>query len=218
MNIFEIINKKEYENLSVINDGKKVYTLKEIKEIILPVVQFLKSQQKSKALILSKNNFDFAINFIAGVFAQKEILLLADSKKIQKLDSDYILLDEIYTHYSKDNQKDTFISSTDSDYLLNLCNKQVQHLTTSPAQPTSAWGHFRKMLNSAPLALRGPLLQARSHSDTSFEFTTPEFDNTFVTFYTSGSTGNPKAIKKRLSNMIIETNDLLTLKSTFKFS
>ena len=210
MNIFEIINKKEYENLSVINDGKKVYTLKEIKEIILPVVQFLKSQQKSKVLILSKNNFDFAINFIAGVFAQKEILLLTDSKKIQKLDSDYILLDEIYTHYSKDNQKDTFISSTDSDYLLNLCNKQVQHLTTSPAQPTSAWGHFRKMLNSAPLALRVPLLQARSHSDTSFEFTTPEFDNTFVTFYTSGSTGNPKAIKKRLSNMIIETNDLLS--------
>ena len=83
MNIFEIINKKEYENLSVINDGKKFYTLKEIKEIVLPLVQFLKSQQKSKVLILSKNNFDFAINFIAGVFAQKEILLLADSKKIR---------------------------------------------------------------------------------------------------------------------------------------
>ena len=33
MNIFEIINKKEYENLSVINDGKKFYTLKEIKWI-----------------------------------------------------------------------------------------------------------------------------------------------------------------------------------------
>ncbi len=58
-----------------------------------------------------------------------------------------------------------FILSTDSDYLLNLCNKQVQYLTISPAQSTSAWGHFRKMLDSAPLALRVPLLQARSHSD-----------------------------------------------------
>ncbi len=63
------------------------------------------------------------------------------------------------------NTSDNFISSTDSDYLLNLCNKQVQYLTTSPAQPTSAWGHFRKMLDSAPLALRVPLLQARLHSD-----------------------------------------------------
>ncbi len=61
--------------------------------------------------------------------------------------------------------KENFISSTDSDGLLNLCNKQVQHLTTSPAQSTSAWGHFRKMLDSAPLTLRRPLLQARSHSD-----------------------------------------------------
>ena len=47
MNIFEISNKKEYENLSVINDGKKIYTLKEIKEIVLPVVQFLKSQSST---------------------------------------------------------------------------------------------------------------------------------------------------------------------------
>ena len=40
-----------------------------------------------------------------------------------------------------------FILSTDSDYLLNLCNKQIRRLTTSPAQPTSAWGHFSKMLD-----------------------------------------------------------------------
>ena len=33
------------------------------------------------------------------------------------------------------------------------------------APATSTWGHFRKMLDSAPLALRVPLLQARSHSD-----------------------------------------------------
>ena len=49
----------------------------------------------------------------------------------------------IYTKYSAFNlntpmmQYKYFISSTDSDYLLNLCNKQVHRLTTSPAQPTA---------------------------------------------------------------------------------
>ncbi len=76
----------------------------------------------------------------------------------------YINPDDFLTEKEKEEGK-IFILSTDSDYLLNLCNKQVQYLTISPAQSTSAWGHFRKMLDSAPLALRVPLLQARSHSD-----------------------------------------------------
>ncbi len=49
---------------------------------------------------------------------------------------------ESTTRYDMVNSKydRIFILSTDSDYLLNLCNKQVQYLTISPAQSTSAWG------------------------------------------------------------------------------
>lgn len=148
MNIFETFGTTEYENYTVITDGEKDYTLKEIQNIITPIANRLSQSNCSNVLITSKNNFDFAINFLSAVFAKKEIMLLSDSKKISSIDipSDYCELSTV-----------SFIEKNDSSYL----------------------------------------------------FEKPDYENTYVTLFTSGSTGLPKRIKKSLKNILIEAGDIL---------
>ena len=148
MNIFEIINKKEYEDLAVINDGKKLYTIKQLKRLINPIIKRLTADKIKNVLIVSKSHFDFVVNFLAAVFSQKNIILFTDSKKIHSLKTDYILLDK-----------------TESEEIYEISDETI--------------------------------------------YSEPDYANTFVTLFTSGSTGIPKAIRKNFLNLFAETNDLI---------
>lgn len=150
MNLFELFanndtNYNEYENLSVLNDGSKTYTIKELKNLVSPIAERLFENNNKNVLIISSSNFDFVINFLAAVFAKKEIFLLSDSKKIDSIDFDCIVLDE-----TKNTPK--------------CCN--------------------------------------------GFKYEEPDFENTFVTLFTSGSSGTPKRIKKSFKNIINEAQDI----------
>ena len=61
MNIFEIINNKKYDNLAVIDDGEKTYTLGWIKSQLAPEINRLKADKCKNVLIAAKDNFDFAL-------------------------------------------------------------------------------------------------------------------------------------------------------------
>lgn len=96
MNFFEIFNKKEYQNTTIIKTEEKSYSIQEVLELTRPIVFKLQSNTTKNALILSENNFNFLINFIAAIFARKEIFLLSDPKKLFLIDFDYILLDKVF--------------------------------------------------------------------------------------------------------------------------
>lgn len=147
MNIFELFNKSEYQSMPLICNDGSIYKIEDVKKIITPVAKSLMQNDCNKVVIVSAKNFDFVINFLASVFAGKEIFLLTDSKKISILDFDFIKLDEIKLK----NQMD--------------CD--------------------------------------------SFSFDLPDFDNTFFTLFTSGSTGVPKKVKKNLRNIIDEAAALI---------
>ena len=95
MNFFEIFDKND--DIKLIKSSGTVYTLKEIMALVKPLVSKLKQDDRKNAVIISDNNFDFFINFLAAIFAGKEIFLLTDKKKLFLLDFDYILLDEADT-------------------------------------------------------------------------------------------------------------------------
>ena len=95
MNFFEIFDKND--DIKLIKSSGTVYTLKEIMALVKPIVSKLKQDDRKSAVIISDNNFDFFINFLAAIFAGKEIFLLTDKKKLFLLDFDYILLDEADT-------------------------------------------------------------------------------------------------------------------------
>ena len=147
MNIFEIINNKEYDNLEIIDDGKKTYTLGWLKSQIAHDIIRLKEDKCKNVLIAAKNNFDFALCFLAAAFAEKEIFLLADLNKTFLIEEEYISLEKV--------KKCDNIHSGD------------------------------------------------------IEFKKPDYDKTYITLFTSGSTGIPKKARKNLRNMVVESKDLL---------
>ena len=147
MNIFELFNKSEYQSMPLICNDGSIYKIEDVKKIITPVAKSLIQNDCNKVVIVSEKNFDFVINFLASVFAGKEIFLLTDSKKISILDFDFIKLDDV-----------------------NLKSQQD--------------------FKSVP-------------------FNIPDFDNTFLTLFTSGSTGLPKKVRKSLRNIIEEAVALM---------
>ena len=144
MNLFEIINKPEYSDIPFMLYRGRKYTICAVREIICGLVLKLKSDKRQKVLLVSENNFDFTINFLACVYANKEIFLPSDIRKIQNLQGDFLLLDKIEELKNSD-----------------LC-----------------------------------------------DLTVPDFKNIYVTFCTSGSSGNIKTARKNLACMIIEANDI----------
>ena len=92
MNFFDIYDKNGSTKL--IKDREKIYSIKEIMDCVKPVLHKLKNNPNKNAVIISENNFDFIINFLASVFAKKEIFLMSDRKKLFLLDFEYILLSD----------------------------------------------------------------------------------------------------------------------------
>ncbi len=121
MNFFEIYDKEEYKDLFVVKNEDKFYTIAEILSIISPTIKKLKANDCDKVLILSQNHFDFLLNFLSAIFAQKEIYLLSDPKKAQMLNFDFIKLENFVIQEVNEQQTAAKIEKLDFDkVLINL--------------------------------------------------------------------------------------------------
>lgn len=118
------------------------YSVREIKDMISPRVVWLRKQDRQKILLTAEDNFDFILNFLSGIYAEKEIFLLTDINKIDTFDDSYI--------------------------------KEIKNFDYEIAQ-----------------------------------LDLPDENKIFINFYTSGSTGSPKVIKKTLHNLVTEAKDLI---------
>ena len=149
MDIFSSFSNKEseYNNLVVLKNKGKDYSLLDIKKLVAKSAKSLAENKCKNVLIVSESNFDFVINFLAAAITNKEIFLLSDLKKTFLVDVEYILPDNINT--------DTI------------------------------------------------------NEDFGFDFYIPDYKNTFINLYTSGSSGRQKRVRKNLFNLIKETEDML---------
>ena len=95
MNIFDIFFKEEYKNLEIIKNNNRLFTIEDIRPSVFYLIDKLNESKKKYAAIVSENNFDFYINFLASVFARKEIFLTTDLHKLPAEKNEYIILDEI---------------------------------------------------------------------------------------------------------------------------
>lgn len=140
--MLEVFTTSDFDNkIAVINENK-IYSFKDLKELIANQLRFIKGK-KENIVILSGDNFSFIINFFASVFAGKNIYLMTDKTRLNDINFEYSILENI---------------------------------------------NFGKNTNTV----------------------LPEVDlkTTLINFYTSGSSGKPKTIKKSLYNLIEEGNDL----------
>ena len=131
----------------VLKNKEGVFSQKDLKILLCPKINSLRSLKENNLLLTCDDNFEFILNFFAGILAGKELFLLSDSTKIKDFGNDFI--------------------------------KEV------PADK-----------NTAGKAI---------------DFT--EFDpkNIFINFYTSGSTGEPKCVRKSFDNVILEVQELKRL-------
>lgn len=89
MNFFEILNKEEYKNTPIAIQNGEIYSISEIKSLILPLYKELLKNPNKKVLITSNNHFDFFIKFISAVLAKKELYFLPDLRRIELLNFEY---------------------------------------------------------------------------------------------------------------------------------
>ncbi len=145
MNIFELFKNENYDEIPVMYDGEDVYCAGKLKIMAARAAKKLVENPQKNILISSEKNLDFVVNFLAAVYAKKEIFLLSDPKKASLLNFDYIFTDKP-----------------------DFCD--------NPG---------------------------------GFEFELPDFEETFVTFFTSGSSGSPKSARKNFVNFFVETADVV---------
>lgn len=94
MNFLEAFNKQEYHDTIVAFNEGKFISIAQIMTLINPVIQRLMQDKCNNVLITSKNSFHFLLNFLSAIIAGKEIFILADEKKINFLDFDFLQLDK----------------------------------------------------------------------------------------------------------------------------
>ena len=125
------------EKVVLKNKGRNI-TQGELKSIILPIICALKNDKRLKFVISGDDNFEFIKNCLAGMFAEKELFFVSDSRKMDDFGEDFIKNPE-------------------------------------PVKPYE------------------------------FDFIMPEEEKIFINFYTSGSTGDAKCVRKNLPNAAAET-------------
>ncbi len=79
----------------VVYDGIKNYTLRELKQLIVSEMEFLKLKNQN-VIISSGDNFSFIIQFFAALFTNKDIYILSDRTRIKDFNSDYEILDSVF--------------------------------------------------------------------------------------------------------------------------
>lgn len=139
----------------VLKHKGKEYTAGELKELALARAGLLAQNICPNLLLCSDDNFEFIIDFWAGIFAKKEIFLLTDKKKKDLLQGDFIM-------------------------------------------EAAGNGH----------ALELPSIDVPALDWPASELLAIEPEKVFINFYTSGTTSEPKKVRKSLQNLIDEALDL----------
>lgn len=141
--MFKKFNKREYFEDIAIFRGDKSYSFGELAQLVsLQCAKFKETKTKNIAIV-SNDTFEFIVNFLACVYAGKEIFLLNDKNKLKDLKIDYFVANKLH---------DDCAAST-----LNDINP----------------------------------------------------DSIIVNFFTSGTTSEPRLIKKTLLNLIGEGEDII---------
>ena len=115
MNIFE---KLVFNNNSkpIIKKDNKLYYAKDLLPIIQANIKYINENAKNnKVVIISEDLFDFSINFLSSIFAQKEIYLLPDMKKNKLIDFDFLLLNKAV--YENEEPKKFFMPDFSKTYI-----------------------------------------------------------------------------------------------------
>src|SRR5574344_2762879 len=146
----EYFSTEKFDDKIILNNSVRNYSLKNIKQIISRKIKQLRKISSENIVLNSDDNLVFILNFLACIFAKKEIFLLNDIKKINQLKDGYFLFED---------------NSLEPDDI-------IKFVSINP-------------------------------------------NNIFINFFTSGSSGKSKCIKKSLQNLINESHDL---NYKFKFS
>ena len=75
----ESIMFKFWNERALIRHNNHNYSGNDIKKMILPRAAWLQTQKCKKLILTADDNFEFLINFLAGIFAGKELFLLLHS-------------------------------------------------------------------------------------------------------------------------------------------
>ena len=92
----ESIMFKFWNERALIRHNNHNYSGNDIKKMILPRAAWLQNQKCKKLILTADDNFEFLINFLAGIFAGKELFLFADKTKISDFEGDFIQNVELY--------------------------------------------------------------------------------------------------------------------------
>lgn len=84
-NFLKYFYTNEFDDKVILKKCSQLYTVGEIKLSISKKIDFLKTITNKSIILLSDDNFEFFINFISCIFANKEIILLNNSQKIKDL-------------------------------------------------------------------------------------------------------------------------------------
>lgn len=93
MIINEIFYSDKYDNIKFVKNKDKLYSVLEIKKLILAKSREL-SKKNENIFIINDNNFSFIINFFACLFAHKNIYLADSVKRIESAKFSYDVADD----------------------------------------------------------------------------------------------------------------------------
>lgn len=96
MNRLDVFLSNKYDDKVALLDKEKAITYAELKQYISFKADEFKANFTKNVVLLSGNHFEFAVNFWAAVFAQKNIYLVSDEKRLKQLEVDYFLPSEKY--------------------------------------------------------------------------------------------------------------------------
>ncbi len=115
MQISEIFNSTDKDNAKVLKTALRSITFAEIKSYVKHRRTLFAQNPCNKIVLLGSDAFEFIINFWAGIFANKEIYVLSDEKRLQSLNFEYILPDKIT---EKQEKTEEFIEPKETKIIL----------------------------------------------------------------------------------------------------
>ncbi len=88
--ILEKFYTDKYDNETVIEHGKKLISMRELKEYVHSVQNIFSRTDIPNVVITGRDGLDFIVNFFAAIFCGKKIYLLTDKNRIKTLNFNYI--------------------------------------------------------------------------------------------------------------------------------
>ena len=81
----------EFDSQVVLKKDGKTFDMAMLKKLVFAQIRNLEASHLQKVVLVCEDNFDFVIDFFAGIFAKKEIVLLSDKTRLRQLDFEYII-------------------------------------------------------------------------------------------------------------------------------